>query len=270
MEHLPHKSQRITSAHAPSLPQFLELSEEFTRPLLMRGIADGWPAYARWDLAYLRAVLMDEPVRVSYSPEGYFTGDPQTGFLGRFRYMPFQKFCMTIESADSRQYYLSQQSLDANGFVKLKNDLGSLPYFDNGSYMVSNVWIGGAGIVSPLHHDSMHNIFLQVTGRKRFVLFSPADSQYLYPFPPDSKIPHMSQLNIDSIDRIRFPLFRHAEAIELVVEPGDSLYLPRGWWHQVHSLTTAISLNFWSNTFAVAKRSNVSSDADDRSDVSPL
>jgi Cupin-like domain len=251
MDDSTRQRRHIKSAHAPSHTQFVELSENFAHPLLLTGVADQWPARKRWDLAHLRATLADTPVRVSYSPEGYFSGDPHTGFLGKFRYMPFQRFCMALDSANPRQYYLSQQSLDAGAFLELKKDLGPLPYFDNAKYILSNVWIGGAGVVSPLHHDSMHNIFMQIRGRKRFVLYSPADSQYLYPYPADSKVPHMSQLNIDHVDHHRFPLFRQAEAIEVVVEPGSSLYLPRGWWHQVYSLTTAISLNFWSNTFAV-------------------
>lgn len=253
MDECSRERQQVLSAHAPSHDQFIELSENHTRPILLTGVADHWPAYARWDLAYLRAILADTPVRVSYSPEGYFNGDPHTGFLGRFRYMPFHKFCLALDSANPKQYYLSQQSLDAEKFLELKKDLGPLPYFDNTRYVISNAWIGGAGIVSPLHHDSMHNIFMQLRGRKRFILFSPADSANLYPYPADSKIPHMSRLDIDHVDHDRYPLFEQAEAIEVVVKRGDSLYIPQGWWHQVYSLTTSISLNFWSNAFAAVK-----------------
>jgi hypothetical protein len=34
-------------------------------------------------------------------------------------------------------------------------------------------WIGNAGIVSTLHYDASHNVYVQLHGSKTFVLFSP-------------------------------------------------------------------------------------------------
>ena len=41
-------------------------------------------------------------------------------------------------------------------------------------------------------------------------------------------------------------LFEGVKALEVVLEPGDCLYLPQCWWHQVSSgAGDNVSLNFW-------------------------
>ncbi|KAJ1619721.1 hypothetical protein T492DRAFT_889889 [Pavlovales sp. CCMP2436] len=46
-------------------------------------------------------------------------------------------------------------------------------------------------------------------------------------------------------DLKRFPLFASAEYLELLLAPGDVLFLPQGHWHYVRSLSTSVSVNFW-------------------------
>ena len=50
-----------------------------------------------------------------------------------------------------------------------------------------------------------------------------------------------------NLDRDRFPLFEKSEIIKVVLEPGDAIYLPRGWWHYVESLEPSInvSVHYW-------------------------
>ena len=237
----------------PLPSEFRELSRNYTRPVLLTGVVKEWAAHEIWSFEYMHTILGDLPVCVSHSPKGYFDGDPDLGFLGRFQYMTFGDFCRSLASEIPQRFYLTQQSLDSKGFCNLKKDMPAVPYFDREKHISTNIWIGGGGIVSPLHNDAPHNLFAQIRGRKRFTLYSPANSNYLYAYPPASKIPHMSQVNVDAVDRKRFPLFSHAQAQVLVVEPGDLLFLPSGWWHHVYSITKSISINFWSAHFAAAE-----------------
>jgi hypothetical protein len=57
-------------------------------------------------------------------------------------------------------------------------------------------------------------------------------------------------VTVNSPDLARFPRFaeaiRHARSAEL--EPGDAIYIPYGWWHQVESLTPFnVLVNYWWN-----------------------
>ena len=45
-----------------------------------------------------------------------------------------------------------------------------------------------------------------------------------------------------------FPLYYQARKIECTLNPGDMLYIPKGWWHWIFSQDEAIAVNFWFNT----------------------
>lgn len=47
-----------------------------------------------------------------------------------------------------------------------------------------NLWIGQRGITTPCHFDGYHNMYVQIAGSKRFVLYPPSDIVHLrsYPF----------------------------------------------------------------------------------------
>ena len=46
-------------------------------------------------------------------------------------------------------------------------------------------------------------------------------------------------------DKNLFPLYYQAQKIECTLNPGDILYLPRGWWHWIFSENETIAINFW-------------------------
>jgi hypothetical protein len=45
--------------------------------------------------------------------------------------------------------------------------------------------------------------------------------------------------------RKKFPDFERAAYCETILAPGDCLYIPRGWWHYVRSLSPSFSVSFW-------------------------
>lgn len=71
-----------------------------------------------------------------------------------------------------------------------------------------------------------------ISGRKRFVFFSPDQSDVLY----------NGQVDIFNPDLDKFPLYAKAKPIEAIVEAGDIIYAPPLWWHQVENLEDSISI----------------------------
>jgi hypothetical protein len=112
-------------------------------------------------------------------------------------------------------------------------------------------WLGPAGTVTPLHADYDDNLFVQVWGSKRIFLAPPHHGQFLYPREANALL-FGSPFDPEAPDFDRFPLARQASMIECIVHPGDMLYVPAGWYHQVRSLAFSLSANRWSRAMPLA------------------
>ena len=97
------------------------------------------------------------------------------------------------------------------------------------------IYIGPVGACSKLHQDfwMTHTTLSQIQGRKRLILFSPEDSAWLYDGAVDPEQPELD----------RFPWFARATPHECVLAPGETLFMPPDWWHDVRSLDHSITLS---------------------------
>jgi hypothetical protein len=112
-------------------------------------------------------------------------------------------------------------------------------------------WLGPAGTVTPLHCDYDDNIFAQIWGTKRIFLSPPHHDEFLY-VNEANPILFGSPFNPEAPDFKKFPLARQASMVECIVNPGDLLYVPAGWYHQVRSLTFSLSANRWARDMPLA------------------
>ncbi|WP_375494000.1 cupin-like domain-containing protein [uncultured Nostoc sp.] len=103
--------------------------------------------------------------------------------------------------------------------------------------------IAGKGTKFPiLHFDywHLHAFIMQVYGEKEFTLFSPVQTEYLYPVDMSSNrslIPDIHQPDLE-----QFPLFAKATPIKVIVKPGETIFVPSGWWHTTRMLTPSIAV----------------------------
>jgi lysine-specific demethylase 8 len=109
------------------------------------------------------------------------------------------------------------------------------------------LWIGQSGNVTTMHFDVQRNLSAQISGRKRWLLYPPEQSALLYsPWEKHSTLVNYSPVNPDAPDLSKHPQFADARAIEAVVNPGEMIFVPPGWWHHVRTLESSIMLSyFW-------------------------
>lgn len=107
---------------------------------------------------------------------------------------------------------------------------------------VHEFFFGGYGSSFPfLHVDALflHTQITQLYGNKEFFLFSPEQSPYMYP--REDKPLISSVKNVFEPDYEKYPLFKNTRALRVMVNEGESVYFPTGWWHVTRIYGPSIS-----------------------------
>ena len=118
-----------------------------------------------------------------------------------------------------------------------------------------NCRFGMRGIVQTAHYDGHRNMIAMVRGSKRYVLSPPRACPHLELFPrghPSAR--HASFKWADPRERARrahgpFCSERDTPAVDVVLEAGDVLYLPRGVVHQALAQQEGHSLHLTFSTY---------------------
>ena len=111
------------------------------------------------------------------------------------------------------------------------------------------IWVGNATRVAT-HYDVSQNIACVVAGTRRFTLFPPDQIGNLYVGPLENTLAGQptSMVDLDAPDFDRFPRFARALDTAMVadLEPGDAIFIPSLWWHNVDARGSVnVLLNYW-------------------------
>ncbi|KAK4308576.1 hypothetical protein Pmani_019731 [Petrolisthes manimaculis] len=233
----------LPSEHCPALDRFLLKYMDQGRAVVLLGVVDHWPALHRWSLGYLQRVAgaRTVPVEVGarYTDDSWYQ-----------RLMSLDDYITTYVMGRGRAKeegpgYLAQHQL-LDQIPQLQEDILVPDYCYIGDISPRlHAWFGPRGTVSPLHHDPDHNILVQVVGYKYVRLYSEDQTPYLYPH-PDPLLSNTSQVDVEACDAMTtWPLLKEAKYYDLVLRPGQALYIPPRSWHYVRSLSISFSVSFW-------------------------
>lgn len=235
------------------------------KPAILKGAVKGWPAVkSGWQsdeslVDYLKA-------HDNGQVAGVYLGAPEIRgnfFYGadthseNFRHGPtpipmaLDRLLQERANANPHSIYVQSAVIAKHmpGFA-VENRLDLLPGVE------PRIWIGNEA-VTRAHYDLNHNIACVVAGRRRFHLFPPEQLVNLYPGPFDRTIGGVpvSMVDAENPDLERYPRFKEAQKVMQTaeLEAGDALYIPYGWWHQVHSLSRFnVLVNYWWDEAATA------------------
>lgn len=225
------------------------------RPAVFRGLAAGWPAVRAADpAAYLAQRATDHPCELLVgSPEiagRFFYDDTLAGLNfvrepGTLRATLDRLAGLTGDAAPPAIALQSVPAAAVPGFAA-ENRIALLDPLP-----APRLWIGNR-VVTALHHDAMSNVAVVVAGRRRFTLAPPDQVANLYmgPFEFTPAGTPVSLVDPEAPDLARFPRF--AETLDVLetaeLGPGDAIYIPYMWWHQVRSLDPlSVLANYWWN-----------------------
>lgn len=228
---------------------------EPAQPAVLRGLVADWPVVQAADLgAYLDRFAAAKPTEAFFGKREiggkYFYNGDLSGFNFERRPMLFPQALKAIFAAGEESVYL--------GSVPVED---YLPGFaaENPMALVGNagprLWIGHPSNVSS-HYDTYDNLICCVAGTRKFTLYSPDCVGSLYVGPIDNTMAGQPVSLAASMPEAadRFPRFAEIKdsAIEIELHPGDALYLPKLWWHQVRSTAPVNAMiNYWWDATAI-------------------
>ncbi|NXT93333.1 TYW5 protein, partial [Anhinga rufa] len=203
------------------------------KPVVLKGMELG-TCTTKWTADYLSRAEGSKEVKIHVS------GVPQMDFLSKnfvYRTLPFDVFVRRAAEVKHKEYFLSEDEKyylrsvgeDARKdiadirkqFPVLAEDVQIPEYFEKEQFFSSVFRISSAGLQLWTHYDVMDNFLIQVTGKKRVVLYSPRDAPYLYLSGTKSQV-----LDVDNPDLEKYPLFVKAKRYQCFLEAGDVLFIP--------------------------------------------
>ncbi|HCK23069.1 MAG TPA: hypothetical protein DHW15_13210 [Bacteroidetes bacterium] len=204
------------------------------KPVVLRGLWKQYPAYTKWTADYFAQVMGDIEVGL-YSTK---QSDPSKTLTIPTVKMKFSEYMDLIRHSDTdlRLFLFPvfkhrPELLKDFGYPDISGKYIKLPF----------MFFGPKNSITRMHQDiDMSNVFLtQFEGKKRVVLFPPDQSRLLYKLPFNVH----STVDIDNPDFEKYPALRYAEGMTTVLEYGDTLFMPSGYWHHIEYLEGGYGLS---------------------------
>jgi hypothetical protein len=232
------------------------------RPVVLAGAASDWLALRTWDAEYLARRVGNRSVDVALGVEEH--SDPtvkaSVGLLDLARQISAsgaEGSGIDASQAPDRNLsvfrgpvYLKQTDLFRlepllRDDVRMTELLGSRCICSATHYC----WVGPRGATTGLHNDDEDNLLAQLRGHKRLLLYEPGDRPNLYVNSKYDAGTECCDVDPSAPDYERHPRLRHAHPpLEVILSPGDVLFMPKFWYHHVTSLSATVSVNMFFST----------------------
>ena len=218
--------------------------EEFNNEYLKNGhpvlikdfIRSDSPCWEKWSYDYFKEIAGNEMVDI-YGREEDSQNHAASPPVGR---MTFGEYLDLISSKPT------ELRLFLFNLIKLRPELKNDVLFNDVTGGKVLQWLpymffGGEGSATRNHFDiDMSHVFIsQFQGAKRIWLFPNDQSDLMYKLPYNFH----SIANLKSSSLEEYPGLKYLDGYEAVINPGETLYMPAGWWHYIQYETEGYSIS---------------------------
>uniref|UniRef100_A0A0N4ZE53 JmjC domain-containing protein n=1 Tax=Parastrongyloides trichosuri TaxID=131310 RepID=A0A0N4ZE53_PARTI len=213
-----------------------------SKPVIIKGYVNKWDGYNKWNhkYFYINHGYRNIPVEYgkSYTSEDY--------------YSKVESFCDYLDKKTFNGYLAQHDIFHQIPILRKDVMITSLIFSDTtvNSFddVDMNIFLGKSSSYSPLHQDPRCNFFCQVYGKKFVRLAS--NKKYdkeneLYCYDSTTTHPNSSRVNVFDIDYNKYPSMKNVIFEDYLMEAGDCLFIPRGYFHSMYGITNSISLSQW-------------------------
>ncbi|KAJ9469179.1 F-box protein [Diplonema papillatum] len=224
---------RVSAAIEPS--EFFERFDKGNRPVILTGAADAW-GWKQWT----KKSLLRRHARTVFKTNGTTANDKTL----RMTFEQYVEYCDWAWGTGDKPMYIFDNKFEQRA-EDLLDDF-SIPPFFAGQDLFDEMtqedrpdykWllIGPLGSGAPFHTDphKTHAWNMVTEGRKRIAMYPPSvvppgvdrklihSEYYAAPDTLEWFIDYYPRLPVDDLP------------MEAIVEPGELLFIPSGWWHSV-------------------------------------
>lgn len=212
------------------------------RPVKLTGLVDHWPALTKWTLDYFDTLVGEAIVEVQGQRSA--AKSYETDKDAHKRHVKLHEIIALLRRDEpSNDYYITAYNDTVNkaALAPLWADMGPVSLLEPSGGNDGFFWLGPAGTLTPFHHDLTNNLLVQVAGRKHVRMV------------PSWEVARMKNALHCFSDREPGDFAAGGSEVgwadlppmlECVIDKGEAIFLPIGWWHHVTALDRSISMSF--------------------------
>lgn len=196
-------------------------------PVILSDATQDWPARKKWDIDYFCEVAGEKVVPV-YSSNRAEGKSHQHAAAANMKMGDYLQLLKNGEK-DLRMFFYNI----LHGVPSLLNDFSypkiGLRFFKR----LPVLFVGGKGARVQMHYDiDLSDLILcHFGGRKHVLLVPPEQTPYMYKVPYSFSA--LFDVDFENPDFNKHPALKKIKAYSAVLNHGDALYIPSGYWHYI-------------------------------------
>jgi hypothetical protein len=234
----------VDTVQTISADQFKKNYYQTNIPLVIKDLAKDWPAYTKWNWSYFKQLV----------------GNKKVGLYNNIKsdaYTP-------INTADDYKTFGEYIDMVSNGPAAWRIFLFNI--FDHAPQLIKDfnwpehlmkgfvkkypmLFTGGATSITHMHFDIdvSHILHTQFIGKKKVLLFPYQEQHKLYRKPFEvlslADFSNYSDETKSKLDFEKFPALKLAKGYEVILEHGDTLFMPAGYWHHMEYIESGFAMS---------------------------
>jgi hypothetical protein len=234
--------------HVQSIDRVKNVSPEMFReeylkprkPVVITRLSHEWNAFSKWTWDYFIRLVGDEKVGLYNNSRA----DENTPVNGYDEEMPFGDYLeMVRQGPVELRIFLFNIFKYAPELVKdftwpdhlIRGFLKKYPM----------LFVGGSGSIAHMHYDIdlSHIMHTQFIGRKRVLLLDNSQSPLIYKMPLTVESAASFVHWENGLDEDHYPGLKYARAYTTILEHGDTMFMPAGYWHHMQYMDSGFAMS---------------------------
>lgn len=211
-------------------------------PVVMKQLSKDWPAYQKWNWEYFRQLVGHKKVPLYNNVKS----DAYTPINKADDYKTFGEYIDMISKGPAGWRIFLFNIFD-HAPQLTKDFTWPEQYMKGFVKKYPMLFTGGQGSITHMHFDidMSHILHTQFGGRKRVLMFPYKEQHKLYrkPWEVLSLADFSNYYEEGKLNYEKFPALKMAEGVDLILEPGDTLFMPAGYWHHMEYLESGFAMS---------------------------